>query len=132
MSEEFVPEVQESMPQEAAAAEPAEAVAVKPAEEIPEAEVFMDDDSKNAIEAAKRSTSAEAKAKRKQAAAHVAERVSREKDEVPSTFFRRSKEAKWYIVLFTGKSFRNARCGLFSLSLCLRAGAALGGLYSIS
>lgn len=98
MSEEFVPEVQESMPQEAAATEAAEAVAVKPAEEIPEAEVFIDDDSKNAIEAAKRSTSAEAKAKRKQAAAHVAERVSREKDEVPSTFFRRSKEAKWYIV----------------------------------
>jgi len=50
------------------------------------------------IAAAKASVSDEAKAKRKQAAAEVAARLSRENEEVPAGFLRRSKDAKWYIV----------------------------------
>lgn len=88
MSEEFVPEVQEN--------EEALETVVVPEEKI--VDPVISEDSAKAIEAAKSSTSKEAKAKRKLAAAEVANRLSTEKNEIPEGFFVRSKEAKWYIV----------------------------------
>ena len=83
MSEEFRPEANEVASEVTTRKEP---------ELVQSPEVLA------AIEAAKKSVSPEAKARRKQAAAEVASRLSREKDEVPAGFLRRSKDAKWYIV----------------------------------
>jgi len=67
-------------------------------EEKKEAEIIPSAESIAAIKAAKASVSPEAKAKRAAAAAEVAAKLSRENEEVPAGFLRRSKDAKWYIV----------------------------------
>lgn len=83
MSDEFKAETAEALP---------EGFEAKEEELIQSPEVLAQ------IAAAKASVSADAKLKRQRAAAEVASRLSREKDEVPAGFLRRSKDAKWYII----------------------------------
>ena len=67
-------------------------------EERKEPELIQTPETIAAINAAKASVSAEAKARRKQAAASVASKLASENEEVPAGFLRRSKDAKWYII----------------------------------